>query len=151
MVQLDWITIHSITVTKQRPTQVTSFCNPPELDRQLSWNTRTVRIFLTSATEFTVEHHLASRSYLTCQKEFRATFPDSSVPDRPTVSRLVNRLRDTGSVQDGNRSGRPLVNAVNNSSTQYNTFLFSDCNIIYFLTNRIYVRNGPHDFSTIVQ
>jgi hypothetical protein len=29
------------------------------------------------------------------------------VPNKSTVSRLVNRFRDTGSVQDRNRSGRP--------------------------------------------
>jgi transposase len=58
---------------------------------------------------FIVEHYLASRSYLNFQKEFRDTFPYSPVPNKSTVSRLVNRFRDTGSVQDRNRSGRPLV------------------------------------------
>jgi hypothetical protein len=48
-------------------------------------------------------------SYLTCQNEFRDTFPDSPVPNKSTLSRLVNRFRDTGSVQDRNRSGRPSV------------------------------------------
>jgi hypothetical protein len=37
------------------------------------------------------------------------TFPDSPVPNKSTVSRLVNRFRDTGSVQDRNRSSRPSV------------------------------------------
>jgi hypothetical protein len=55
---------------------------------------------------FIVEHCLASRPYLTCQNEFRDTFLDSPVPDKSTISRLVNRFRDTGSVQDRNRSGR---------------------------------------------
>jgi hypothetical protein len=58
---------------------------------------------------FIVEHYLASRSLLTCQNEFRDTFPDSPVPNKSTISRLVNRFRDTGSVQDKNRSGRPSV------------------------------------------
>jgi Fe2+ or Zn2+ uptake regulation protein len=58
---------------------------------------------------FIVEHYLASRSYLTCENEFRDTFPDSPVPNKPTIYRLVNRFRDTGSVQDRNRSGRPSV------------------------------------------
>jgi hypothetical protein len=58
---------------------------------------------------FIVEHYLASRSYLTCQNEFRDTFPDSPVPSKSTVSRLVNRFRDTGSVQDRNRSGQTSV------------------------------------------
>jgi hypothetical protein len=58
---------------------------------------------------FIVENYQASRSYATCQNDFRDTFPDSPVPNKSTVSRLVNRFRDTGSVQDGNRSGRPSV------------------------------------------
>jgi hypothetical protein len=58
---------------------------------------------------FIFEHYLASRSYLTCQNQFRDTFPDSPAPDKSTVSRQVNRFRDTGSVQDRNRSGRPSV------------------------------------------
>jgi transposase len=58
---------------------------------------------------FVVEHYLASRSYSTSQNEFSETFPDSPVPNKSTISRLVNRFRDTGSVQDRNRSGRPPV------------------------------------------
>jgi hypothetical protein len=58
---------------------------------------------------FIVEHYLASRSYLTCQNGFWDTFPDSPVPNKSTVSRLVNRFRVTRSVQDRNRSGRPSV------------------------------------------
>jgi hypothetical protein len=53
---------------------------------------------------FIVEHNMASRSYLTCQNAFRDAFPDSPVPNKSAVSRLVNCLRDTGSVQDRNRS-----------------------------------------------
>jgi hypothetical protein len=60
---------------------------------------------------FIVEHYLASRSSLTCQNEFRDTFPDSPVPNESTVSHLVNSFRDTGSVQDRNRSGRPSVSS----------------------------------------
>jgi hypothetical protein len=41
--------------------------------------------------------------------KFRDTFPDSPVPNKSTISRLVNRFHDTGSVQDRNRSGRPSV------------------------------------------
>jgi hypothetical protein len=58
---------------------------------------------------FIVEHYLASRSYFPCQNEFRNSFPDSPVLNKSTRSRLVNRFRDTGSVQDRNRSGRPSV------------------------------------------
>jgi hypothetical protein len=56
---------------------------------------------------FIVELYLASRSYLTCQNEFTDTFTDSPVPNKSTISRLVNRFRDKGSVQDRNLSGLP--------------------------------------------
>jgi hypothetical protein len=56
---------------------------------------------------FIIEHCLTSSSYLTCQNEFRDTFPDSPVPNKSTISRLLNRFRDKGSVQDRNRYGRP--------------------------------------------
>jgi hypothetical protein len=58
---------------------------------------------------FIVEHYLASRSYLTCQNEFRDTFPDSPVPKKCTVSHLVNYFCDIGSMWDRNCSGRPSV------------------------------------------
>jgi hypothetical protein len=97
---------------------------------------------------FIVEHYLASRSYLNCQNEFRDTFPDSPVPNNSTVSRLVNRFRHTGSVQDRNRSGRASV--LNDDSLDdirqtllrsprkslNKTLLFFDVSVIYFLTNR---------------
>jgi hypothetical protein len=34
---------------------------------------------------FSQVHCVASRSYLTCQNEFRGTFPDSPVPNKLTV------------------------------------------------------------------
>jgi hypothetical protein len=58
---------------------------------------------------FIVKHYLASCSYLTCQNEFRVTFPDSPVPIKSTISCLVNCFHDTGSVQDRHHSGRPSV------------------------------------------
>jgi Fe2+ or Zn2+ uptake regulation protein len=45
---------------------------------------------------FIVEHYLASRSYLTYQNEFKDALPDSPVTNKSTVSRLMNRFRDTG-------------------------------------------------------
>jgi hypothetical protein len=36
-------------------------------------------------------------------------FPILLCPNKSTISRLVNRFRDTGSVQDRKRSGRPSV------------------------------------------
>jgi hypothetical protein len=60
---------------------------------------------------FIVEHYLASRSYLTYQKEFRDTFPDSPVPNKSTISRLVNRFRDTGTLRRVASNMRKRVNA----------------------------------------
>jgi hypothetical protein len=58
---------------------------------------------------FIAEHYLISCSYLTCQNEFRDTFSDSAVPNKSTISRLVNRFRDIGSARDRNRTGRISV------------------------------------------
>jgi hypothetical protein len=60
---------------------------------------------------FIVEHYLASRSYLTCQNEFRDTFPDSPVPDKSTISRLMNRFRDTETLHRVASNMRKRVNA----------------------------------------
>jgi hypothetical protein len=47
---------------------------------------------------FIVEHYLESRSYLTCQSVLWDTFPDSPVPKKLTIARMVNRFRGTGTV-----------------------------------------------------
>jgi hypothetical protein len=63
-------------------------------------NSRSARVSFSQVQRvFIVEHYLASCSYSTCQNEFRDTFPDSPVQNKSTISRLVNRFRDTGSVQ----------------------------------------------------
>jgi hypothetical protein len=43
--------------------------------------------------------------YETFQNEIRDTFPDTPVPNKLTISCLVNLFHDTGSVQDRNCSG----------------------------------------------
>jgi hypothetical protein len=60
---------------------------------------------------FIVEHYLASRSYLTFQDEFKDTFPISPVPNKSTISRLVNRFRDTGTLHRVASDMRKGVNA----------------------------------------
>jgi hypothetical protein len=82
-------------------------------------------VFFTSATSVHCRTLLASRSYLICQNELRDTFPDSSVPNKSTISRLVNRFRDTGSVQDRNRSGRTSVLSVDSLDDIRQTLLRS--------------------------
>jgi hypothetical protein len=60
---------------------------------------------------FIVEHYLASCSYLTRQNDFRDAFPDSPVPNKSTVSSLVNRFRDTGTLHRVASDMREKVNA----------------------------------------
>jgi hypothetical protein len=60
---------------------------------------------------FIVEHYLASRSYLTCQNELRDAFSDSPVPNKLTVSRLVNRFCDKGTLRWVSSDMRKKVNA----------------------------------------
>jgi hypothetical protein len=92
-------------VTIQEPVQVTSCCNLA-LVCQLSLNSRSARMSFSRVQRvFIVEHYLASRSYVTCQNEFS----DPPVLNRSTICRLVKRFRETGSVQDRNRSDRLSV------------------------------------------
>jgi hypothetical protein len=97
-------------VTAQEPTQVTSRCNLLASVCHLSFYNRSVRVSFSQVQRvFVVEHCLASRLYVTCQNEFRDTFPDYPVPNRSTLSRLMNRFRDTRCLYDRNCSGRPYV------------------------------------------
>jgi hypothetical protein len=109
-VQFDWINKDSIALTIQEPTQVTSCCDPLAPIRQLSFNSRSARMsFFTSATSVHFRILAGNSLLLDYQNDLRDTFSDSPVPNKSTVSRLVNRFRDTGSVLDRNRSGRPSV------------------------------------------
>jgi hypothetical protein len=143
-------------VTIQEPTQVTSCCNLFAPVRQLSFNSRSGRTsFLKVQRVFIVEHYLASSSYLTSQNEFRDIFPDSPVPNKSTISRKVNRFRDTGTLHRVASDMRKRVNACIAARGGHfhliqHCFLFSDFNVIYFLTNRTCVRNGLRDFSIIL-
>jgi transposase len=58
---------------------------------------------------FSVEHYFASRSYARVADEFRREYPDSAVPNNSTITRIINRLRECGSVSDRKRSGRPAI------------------------------------------
>jgi hypothetical protein len=145
-----------IAVTIQEPTQVTSCCNLLAPVRQLSLNSRSARMSFSQVQRaFIVEDYLASRSYLTCQNEFRDTFPDSPVPNKSTISRLVNRFRSLQKFFNGLHQTwekewmHASLNAVDIFTTLYNIafFLVSDFSVIYFLTNRTCVRKGLRDFS----
>jgi hypothetical protein len=79
-VQFDWINKHTVSLWLYSPSGV--------------FNSRSARMSFSQVQRvFIVQHYLASRSYLTCQNEFRDTFLVSPVPNRSTVSRLVNRFR----------------------------------------------------------
>jgi hypothetical protein len=113
-------------VTIQEPMQVMSCCNLLMPIRQLSFNSRSSRMsFPQVQWVFTVKHYLASHSYLICQNEFRDTFPDSHVPNKLTISHLVNCFHDTGSMQNKNRFSRPLVLSGDSSDDIRQTLLCS--------------------------
>jgi transposase len=58
---------------------------------------------------FILEHYFSTRSYAECQNAFRNSFPDSTVPNKSTIQRFVERFRETGSTGEKRRSGRPSV------------------------------------------
>jgi hypothetical protein len=99
-------------MTIQEPAQVTSCCNLFVPVRQLSFNSRSAMMSFSQVQRvLIVEYYLASRSYLTCQNEFRDTFPDYPVPNKSTISRLANRFRDTGTLHRAASNTRKSVNA----------------------------------------
>jgi hypothetical protein len=85
---------------------------------------------------------LPSSSYLTCQNEFRGTFPDYPVPNWSTVSHLVNY--STGCINHEEKCEcMPWIFPILNVTL----VLFSDFSVIDFVTNRTCVRNGLHVLS----
>jgi hypothetical protein len=139
-------------VTIQEPTQVMSCCNLLTPVRQLSFSSQVQRFFSQVQQVLIVEHYLASRSYLTCQNEFRDTFPNSPVPNKSTISHLVSHFHDAGTLHQVASNMRKRVNACIAECSRHfqhliqHCFLFSYFNVIYFLANRTCVRSGLHDF-----
>jgi len=70
------------------------------------------RIFLESA------YYRYDADYNTIFTEFEVKFPNSSVPRRETVYRLIKKFEKHGSVVDAPRSGRPRT-ATTNENTMY--------------------------------
>jgi hypothetical protein len=58
---------------------------------------------------FILEHYFSIRSYGECQNAFRNYLPDSVVPNKSTIQRLVQRFRETGIIGEKRRSGRRPV------------------------------------------
>jgi hypothetical protein len=93
---------------------------------QLSFSSRSARMSFSQVQRvFIVEHYLSSCSYLTCQNDFRNTFPDSAVPNKSTIFHLVNCFHDKESVQDRNCSSRPSVLSDNSLDNIHQTLLCS--------------------------
>jgi Fe2+ or Zn2+ uptake regulation protein len=129
-VQFDWIDKHTIAVTIQEPTQVASSCNLLAPVRQLSSNSRSARMSFSQVQRvFIVEHYLASHSYLTCQNELLDTFSDSPVSNKPTISRLVNRFRDTGTLHRVAWNTRKRVNSC--IAERGGHFFWFHCNLFF--------------------
>jgi len=58
---------------------------------------------------FLVKQYFASRSYACVVDEFRVKYLDVAVPNNSTITRLITRFRETGSVSDKKRTGRPTI------------------------------------------
>jgi hypothetical protein len=67
------------------------------------------RFFSQDQRVFILEHYISTRSYAECQNAFRNSFPDSVVPNKSTIQRLVKCFRENESVGEKRRSGRPSV------------------------------------------
>ncbi|KAJ4452047.1 hypothetical protein ANN_03563 [Periplaneta americana] len=58
---------------------------------------------------FIVEHYFSSRSYARVVDEFRRNYPDVTVPNNSTITRLIARFSECESVADKKRTGRPAI------------------------------------------
>jgi hypothetical protein len=111
-IQFDWVNKHTILLwlykSPRRSRHVVTClrqsvsCLSNNLISRMSFS-QVQRVFI-------VEHYLAPRSYLTWQNEFRDTFPDSPVPNKSKISRLVNRFRDTETLHRVASNMRKRVN-----------------------------------------
>jgi hypothetical protein len=66
-------------------------------------------IFSQDQRVFILEHYFSTRSCAECQNAFRNSFPDSVVPNKSTIQRLVERFLETESIDEKRRSGRRPV------------------------------------------
>jgi transposase len=66
-------------------------------------------VFSQDQRVFILEYYFSTRSYAECQNAFRNSFPDSAVPNKSTIQRLVERFRETGSTGQKRHSGHPSV------------------------------------------
>ena len=71
----------------------------------------TVKMFSTEERAFLVEHVFREGDRYTenVKMKFRLHFPNSRCPNCDTVRDLINKFRETGSVQDAPKTGRPTI------------------------------------------
>jgi hypothetical protein len=127
----------------QASTQVTSCYNLLTSVRQLPFNSRSARMSVSQVQRvFIVKHCLLSRSYLTCQNEFRDTFPillcqtnrqylvwRTVFVTAETLYRVASNIRKRviACIAECGGHFKHLIQ---------HCLLFSDFNVTYFLTNR---------------
>ena len=58
---------------------------------------------------FIVEHYFSSLSYARVVNEFCEKYPGDKVPNNSTITRLIALFRETGSVADKKKTGRPKI------------------------------------------
>jgi hypothetical protein len=147
----------NIAVSIQEPTQVASCCNMLAPVRQLSSNSRSdMCLFSQVQRVFNVEHYLASRSYL-MRMSLGVNFPillcqtnRQYLVWRTVSGHYINcslgwfkHKERSDCLHHWMRWTFPKLNIT--------LFLYSDFNVIYFLTNKTCVKNGLRDFRIILK
>jgi transposase len=94
---------------------LTASCTPSVEWESYLWQD----VFSQDQRVFILEHYFSTRSYAECQNAFRNSFPDSEVLNKSTIQRLVEIFRETGSIGEKRRSGRPSI--LSNDSLEYIT------------------------------
>lgn len=91
---------------------------------------------------FIVLSYCESKSYAKCQEDFSNAFPDAKVPNKSSICRLFHRFRDTGSVNDRKRTGRPSVLTDDSLQTISETFIRSPKKSLRKLSTQIGLSYG---------
>jgi hypothetical protein len=60
-------------------------------------------MYTTDPRIFTVETYIRKRTYAKCRERFIRKYPDSPVPTKSCVSKVIKKWRTTGSVLDKTR------------------------------------------------
>ena len=66
-------------------------------------------VYSTAERVCLVEHYFRSGSYAAAKEALQNLNPLANVPADSTLKRLVDRFRETGSILDEKRSGRPSL------------------------------------------